>query len=229
MYKLVIGNKNYSSWSLRAWLYLKESDIAFEEIKIALFSQYWREELESYTPAGKVPVLIDDNISVWDSMAIMEYVLENNPNAVGWPTSHHARARARSVTAEMHSGFMAVRNELPQNIRTKNPLDQKDLSDDCLNQIARIREIWTSCRKEFGQGGPWLFGKFSIADVMYAPVAFRFDTYAIPLDPVSETYMKEILRLESVKLWRKAAEAEPEKLEFVDLLLPANQTPLAPG
>jgi len=229
MYTLVIGNKNYSSWSLRAWLYMKESDLVFKEIRIPLFVSDWQEQLAAFTPAGKVPVLIDETIAVWDTTAIFEYLKERNPQAIGWPETISARARARSISAEMHSGFMAVRDELPQNIRLKRPIEQKDLSDDCLKQIARIREIWTSCRQEFGKGGPWLFGQFSIADIMYAPVALRFDTYSIPLDPVSEHYVKEILALESIGQWGRASEAEHEHLEFVDQLIPANQTPLLPG
>ena len=124
MYTLVIGNRNYSSWSLRAWLYLRLSRIPFEEIRIPLFTDGWREDLARYTPAGRVPVLLDDQLAVWDSLAIFEYVLERHPDAVGWPAAIAARAFARSIVAEMHSGFMTIRDELPQNIRDRKPREQ---------------------------------------------------------------------------------------------------------
>ena len=135
MYKLVIANKNYSSWSLRAWLYLTESNIAFEEIRIPLFTGNWQEEVARYSPGGLVPVLLDDDMTVWDSMAIIEHVREQHPDAVGWPVSNVARAHARSVSAEMHSGFLALRGELPQNLRIRRKLDLGQLSEKCRKDI----------------------------------------------------------------------------------------------
>ncbi|MDP3938430.1 MAG: glutathione S-transferase family protein [Deltaproteobacteria bacterium] len=230
MYKLVIGNKNYSSWSLRAWLYLRQSAIAFEEIRISLYSETeWRNELRRYTPAGRVPVLLDGKHPVWDSQAIIEYLIEREPQAISWPADARARAVARSVSAEMHSGFLAIRDELPQNLRARRPRAMSALSAACRSQIARIDEIWTHCLRDFGDGGPWLFGPFSIADVMFAPVALRFVTYAIPVSPEAETFIRSVEGLPAVQDWGREAEAEPERLAFIDDLLPAGQTPLTPG
>jgi len=230
MYKLVIGNKNYSSWSLRAWLYLRQGAIAFEEIRIPLFTESdWRAELRRYTPAGRVPVLLDGKHSVWDTQAIFEYLLEREPQAVGWPADARARAVARSVSAEMHSGFLAIRDELPQNLRARRPRAPGELSEACRREIERIEEIWTTCRRGHGDGGPWLFGAFSIADVMFAPVALRFLTYAVPVGPDAEDFIRAVEGLPAVQDWIRESEAEPERLPFIDNLLPASQTPLAPG
>ena len=229
MYKLVIANRNYSSWSLRAWLHLAESKIEFEEIRIALFTGTWKEEIARFSPGGRVPVLLDDDITVWDSMAIMEYVREQCPDAVGWPEAAAARAHARSVSAEMHSGFLAVRDELPQNLRVRREMDIGQLSDTCRQQIARIDEIWAGCRRQYGEAGPWLFGDFSIADVMFAPVALRFVTYSIPVSEPSRAFIDAICSLASVQLWIEAAQAESESLSFIDELVPAKDSPLTPG
>jgi len=229
MYKLVIANRNYSSWSLRAWLHLAESDIEFEEIRIALFTGNWHEEIARYSPGGRVPVLLDGDITVWDSMAIMEYVREQRPEAVGWPESAAARAHARSVSAEMHSGFLALRDELPQNLRARHKLDTGKLSDSCRQQIARIDEIWADCRRRYGGEGAWLFGDFSIADAMFAPVALRFVTYSIPVSEPAQKFVDAICNLESVQRWIEAARAETESLPFIDNLVPAEDSPLTPG
>ena len=229
MYKLVIANRNYSSWSLRAWLYLTESKLAFEEIRIPLFTGSWKEEIARFSPGGRVPVLLDDGITVWDSMAIMEYVREQHPDAVGWPVSDHARAHARSVSAEMHSGFLAVRDELPQNLRARRPLDVSQLSAACRQQVARIDELWTDCRQQYGGAGKWLFGEFSIADVVFAPVALRFVTYSIPFGAQSGEFVDAVSNLASVQSWIEAARAESESLPFIDDLVPAKDSPLTPG
>jgi glutathione S-transferase len=218
MYTLVIGNRNYSSWSLRAWLYLRLSRIPFEEIRIPLFTDGWQEHLARYTPAGRVPVLLDDQLAVWDSLAIFEYVRERRPDAVGWPTAIAARAFARSIVAEMHSGFMSIRDELPQNIRARNPLEQSQLSGLCRSEIQRVNEIWKTCRREYSDDGPWLFGSLSIADVMYAPVALRFVTYSIPVAGPADEYIRGIQELEPIKEWATLSEAESESLEFIDML-----------
>jgi len=229
MYKLVIANRNYSSWSLRAWLYLAESRIEFEEVRIPLFTGTWQEEIARYSPGGRVPVLLDDDITVWDSMAIMEYVREQRPDAVGWPEAAAARAHARSVSAEMHSGFLALRDELPQNLRARRRMEAGRLSASCRQQIARVDGIWADCRRQYGEAGTWLFGDFSIADVMFAPVALRFVTYSIPVSEPSQAFVDAICSLESVQLWIEAARAESESLPFIDDLVPAEDSPLTLG
>ena len=229
MLKLVIGNKNYSSWSLRAWLYLRESGVEFEEIRIPLFTEGWREELARYTPAARVPVLVDGDLSIWDSLAIFETVLETHPGAVGWPSDRAARARARSIAAEMHSGFLAIRNELPQNLRAPRALDIASLSEGCRNDIARVDSIWSECREAHGATGPWLFGDYSIADVMYAPVALRFATYSVPVSSPAQAYIDSTRQRASIREWTSAAAAETESLPFIDDLVAADKTPLIPG
>jgi glutathione S-transferase len=218
MYTLVIGNRNYSSWSLRAWLYLLLSGISFEEIRIPLFTGGWQENIARYTPAGRVPVLLDDELAVWDSLAIFEYIRERHENAVSWPAADTARALARSIVAEMHSGFMAVRDELPQNIRARNSYQLSDLSGPCRLEIQRINEIWMTCRRKYGGDAPWLFGSLSIADIMFAPVALRFVTYSIPVPGPADEYVLGIQALEPIKEWLTLSEAEIESLEFIDTL-----------
>lgn len=229
MYKLVIANRNYSSWSLRAWLYLIESNIEFEEIRIPLFSETWQKEIARYSPGGRVPVLLDGDITVWDSMAIMEYVRERHPDAVGWPEAPAARAHARSISAEMHSGFLALREELPQNLRARRKMDPGELSTSCRQQIGRIDEIWAGCRQQYGGQGAWLFGDFSIADVMFAPVALRFATYSIAVSEPSQAFVDAVCSLEPVQLWVEAAQVESETLPFIDGLVPAEDSPLTLG
>ena len=229
MYQLVIANRNYSSWSLRAWLFLVESRIPFEEIRIPLFTDNWQSEIARYSPSGRVPVLLDDDIAVWDTMAIIEHVLEKHPEAVGWPKSAAARAHARSISAEMHSGFLALRDELPQNLRARTRIDQKQLSGTCRDQIARIDSIWADCRSRYGDDGDWLYGKFSIADVFYAPVALRFLTYSISVSDLARQFISAVQGSDSVQQWIEAACAEPESLSFIDELTPAASSPLTPG
>ncbi|MEJ2132184.1 MAG: glutathione S-transferase family protein [Gammaproteobacteria bacterium] len=212
---LVIGNRNYSSWSLRAWLYLRESHLEFEEVFIPLHVGEWRKEIAKYSPAGRVPVLIDDDITVWDTMAIMAYLLERQPDAVGWPTDRAERALARSISAEMHSGFLALRDELPQNIRIRRSAPQSEL---CRAQIHRVQTIWNDCRERFGHRGPWLFGTFGIADVMFVPVALRFVTYGIPVEGRAQEFVDAVLESPSVQEWIGAAHAEGLPLDFVDEL-----------
>lgn len=229
MLKLVIGNKNYSSWSLRAWLHLRESGIDFQEINISLFAEGFREELARYTSAGRVPVLLDGDVTIWDSMAIIEHVREKHAGAVDWPEEPAARAMARSISAEMHSGFLAIRDELPQNLRVRKPLASGTLSDACLGQIARVEEIWDVARRQHGAAGPWLFGTFSIADVVYAPVALRFATYGIDVGKESGEYIGRVAGLPSVEEFVAAAKAESEHLDFIDDLVPTSDSPLVPG
>ena len=230
MLRLVIGNKNYSSWSLRAWLYLRESHIDFEEIRIPLFSDSdWRGEIRQFSPAGRVPVLLDGDIAIWDSLAIFEYLRERYTSAVGWPEDPVARARAWSITAEMHSGFIALRDELPQNLRARRPRDLADLSDTCQAQVHRVQEIWQTARSAFGRDGSWLFGEFSTADVMFAPVALRFVTYDIPVTSEAQWFVERVQALPAVRDWIAAAEREDERLPFIDQLLPASDAPLTLG
>ena len=229
MLRLVIGNKNYSSWSLRAWLHLRASGLDFEEIRISLFSEDFREELARYTSAGRVPVLLDDDLTIWDSMAIIEHVRERYGGSVGLPEEPAARAMARSISAEMHSGFLAIRDELPQNLRARRPLAPDALSDACRGQVARVEEIWRAARGAHGEVGPWLFGDFSIADVVYAPVALRFRTYAIDLGPEARAYVEAVSALPAVREFVAAAEAESESLDFIDDLVPTSESPLVPG
>ncbi len=227
--KLVIANRNYSSWSLRAWLYLRESNLVFDEVRIPLFVDDYKAQIARYSPAGRVPVLLDEDIAVWDSMAIFEHVRESHPHALGWPDDRHARARARSISAEMHSGFMALRDELPQNLRARFPRDMGRLSTGCREQIARIDTIWSECRDRYAASGPWLFGAMSIADVMFAPVALRFVTYDVPRSPSAESFVSAVQGLTSVQEWVAAAEQESEHIDFVDQRIPADQTPLTLG
>jgi glutathione S-transferase len=229
MYKLVIANRNYSSWSLRAWLYLTESNIRFDEIRIPLFTDDWQSEVAKYSPAGRLPVLLDDDIAVWDTMAIIGHLLEKHPQAVGWPRSAAARAHARSIAAEMHSGFFAVRDELPQNLRARNKIDQGRLSDACRKQIVRIDHIWADCRSSYGDAGEWLFGELSIADIFYIPVALRFMTYSIEVSDLARQFVSAVQAADSVRQWIEAARVERESLPFIDELIPASSSPLTLG
>jgi glutathione S-transferase len=229
MYKLVIANKNYSSWSLRAWLFLRESNIPFEEIRIPLFTGNWAADVAGFSPAGRVPILIDGDIRVWDSMAIFEYLRHKHAATVDWPESPAERAHALSVSAEMHSGFLALREELPQNIRARNKLSLSTLSQSCRKQIARIDSIWSDCREKYGHQGDWLFGTFSISDIVFAPVALRFCTYSIPLSNRAGEYVDAVQNLDSVRDWTKASIEEQESLSFIDNLVPATSSPLTPG
>ncbi|MEL7314020.1 MAG: glutathione S-transferase family protein [Cyanobacteria bacterium J06559_3] len=225
--KLVIGNKNYSSWSLRAWLYLKESLLPFEEVRLSMFTDQWKQEIYKYTPAGRVPVLLDDGITVWDSLAIMEYVREQYPGSVGWPSDRDCSAHMRSIAAEMHSGFLAIREELPQNIRMCQRRSRDDFSSAAQTQIERVETLWRDCYERYG--GPWLCREFSIADVMYAPVALRFVTYGIQLMPVAQQFVEAVQALDSIQTWAQDSVSETENLPFIDTLVPVSDTPLSFG
>jgi glutathione S-transferase len=229
MYKLVIANRNYSSWSLRAWLFLTESNVPFEEIRIPLFTDTWLMEIAKYSSAGRVPVLLNDDITVWDTMAIIEYLREEHPHTVSWPEEARTRAHARSISAEMHSGFLAIRDELPQNIRARNKLALTQLSAACRKQIARIDEIWTDCRRQRSDSGKWLFGEFSIADIVFTPAALRFVTYSIPVSDEAQEFIDAVQGLESVQKWINAAQTELESISFIDELVPAKSSPLTLG
>lgn len=205
MYTLIIGNKNYSSWSMRPWLLMRHFGIAFEERFIPLFSADFKREVLRYSPSGKVPCLLDGELAVWDSLAICEYLAERHPGL--WPEDAAARAVARSVSAEMHSGFTALRSALGMNIRRHAP--RPIASPDIQKDVDRIVRLWTECRERFGGGGPYLFGEFSIADAMYAPVCFRFQTYGVAPEGIAGEYLAAMLA--SPVLVRLAQEAAEEK------------------
>jgi glutathione S-transferase len=206
-FTLVVGNKNYSSWSLRPWLAMRQAGIAFDEVVIPLYQQGSKAALLAYSPAGKVPVLVHGERTVWDYLAILEYLAETFPAAGLWPRDPAARALARCVSAEMHAGFAALRAGMSMNLREHLP--GRGRSDAVVADTARITAIWRDCRERFGDLGPFLFGRFSIADAMYAPVATRFRTYAVELDPVSQTYAETILALPAFLEWQAAAQEEP--------------------
>jgi glutathione S-transferase len=207
MLKLVIGNKNYSSWSMRPWLGLRANDIPFEEVFIPLYTdQADKDRILSVSDSGKVPALIDGNLTVWDSLAIIEYLAEKFPEARVWPADRAARAHARAISAEMHSGFMALRNECGMNLH--RPIGAVALSDDARANVARIQEIWADCHAHYGKHGPFLFGTFSGADAMYAPVVHRFRTYAIPVKGAAQHYVDAMLSLPAFQQWTRDGLAE---------------------
>jgi glutathione S-transferase len=206
---LIIGNKNYSSWSMRAWLALKHMGVDFDEVRIPLYIEGSKDKILGYSPAGKVPVYVEDSVTVWDSISIIEYLAERYP--LLWPEDVKTRAVARSVSAEMHSGFSALRHELPMNARA---LDRwVELGGDAVGDAERVFEIWETCRSAYGEGGPWLFGRFTAADAMYAPVAMRFNTYGIEPSGLSRAYVKTVLSDEHVREWISGAEIEEEVIE----------------
>lgn len=206
--QLIIGNKAYSSWSLRPWLLMRHTGIEFTEIRLPLYTTSWRETIGNYSPTGKVPVLVDGPDTVWDSLAICEYLADKFPDLGLWPAATGARAVARAVSAEMHSGFLDLRTEMPMNIRRR--LQGKVRTTNVKGDIARIISIWTDVRSRFGNGGPFLFGKFSIADAMYAPVVSRFTTYAVVLDGTAARYAETILNLPALHAWYTEAQSETE-------------------
>lgn len=205
--KLIIGNKNYSSWSLRGWLALKAFNIPFEEIKLSLFSDEFRTELAKYTPVSKVPVLVDGDLNVWDSLAICEYINENYLDGKGWPGDKNNRAVARSIVADMHSGLFAIRNEMPMNCRAKRRVE---LSDKAKKEVATLDTLWSGLRTKNAQNGDYLFGEFSLADVFFAPVVFRFSTYGIKLSDAASAYHKTMLARPDMQAWLEDSVAEIE-------------------
>jgi glutathione S-transferase len=215
--KLVIGNKNYSSWSMRPWLALRANNIDFEEIFIPLYTgEADKQRILSFTHSGKVPVLIDGDVTIWDSLAIIEYVAERFPEARLWPEDRARRAHARSIAAEMHSGFLALRNECGMNLH--RPIGAIALSAEARANVARIEQIWIECRERYGKTGPFLFGDFSGADAMFAPVVHRFRTYAIEVAPEARDYIDTMMGSAAFQEWSRAGLAETlfiEKLETV--------------
>jgi glutathione S-transferase len=213
---LVIGNKNYSSWSMRPWLALRGGGIAFEERFIPLYaSPADKQRILDITPAGKVPVLIDDDVTVWDSLAIIEYAAERFPEAGLWPANPASRAHARSISAEMHSGFSALRSECGMNLHRR--IGAKALSDNVRADIARIQELWTDCRRRSAGDGPFLFGSFTAADAMYAPVIHRFRTYAIEVTSPVREYMDAMMALPAFRQWTEEGLAESLMIEKFEI------------
>jgi glutathione S-transferase len=207
-YTLVIGNKNYSSWSLRPWLLMKQSGIAFDEIRVALYADGFKDEIRRYSPSGKVPALLDGELRVWDSLAICEYLAERHPQLQLWPADQARRSVARSISAEMHSGFAALRSNMSMNCRGSFPGVGRTV--EAAADIERIQHIWSACRERTLSQGPFLFGGFTIADAMYAPVALRFKIYAVQLSAVCRQYADTILALPAVQQWVEAGKAETE-------------------
>lgn len=205
---LVIGNKNYSSWSLRPWLFLKHHGIPFAEIRIPLYREDSPARIAAYAPAGKVPVLIDGDVTVWDSLAILEYLAERFPETRGWPAAMPDRAQARSLAAEMHAGFAALRDHCGMNCR--RPPAPKALPEAVSRDVARIGQIWRECRERHGNSGPWLLGQFSSLDAMYAPVALRFHSYQLEAGPAALEYVNTVLGHPAVAEWVAAGKAETE-------------------
>jgi glutathione S-transferase len=212
MLRLVIGTKNYSSWSLRAWILMKHLDLEFEEIRLPLYTSEFTDQIGRYSPAGRVPVLVDGDLHVWDTLAIAEYLAELTTR--GWPVERTARARARAISAEMHAGFQALREACPFNARARGRRVAE--SAELRANIERIDTIWRECREQFGRGGPWLFGDYSIADAMYSSVAVRFNTYGAALSPASSAYLATVLSDPPLIEWLKAAEIESQRVESID-------------
>lgn len=202
---LVIGNKNWSSWSMRPWVALHAAGIAFQEIDIRLRSETTRADILVHSPSGKVPVLKLGDLVIGESIAICEWAAENAATPL-LPADPLARALARAVSAEMHAGFTALRSECPMEMLAHHPGHQ--ISDQCRADVARIDALWTGCRDRFGQGGPYLFGEWSIADAMYAPVVSRFITYGLPSSPVARAYLDAASKHPSYLAWLAGAEAQ---------------------
>ena len=214
---LIIANKAYSSWSLRPWLLMRVFAIAFEEVVIPLYTPETTTAIARYSPAGKVPVLLDGDVTVWESLAIIEHLAAVHPNTPIWPRDGGARALARSLSAEMHAGFPSLRRTMPMNMRRepKPPLSGWEAAR---ADIARIEAAWSDARTRYGTGGPFLFGAFSAADAMFAPVVNRFHAYAVSVGTVTRAYMDAMMALPAWQEWRRDAEAERWHHEPYDVL-----------
>jgi glutathione S-transferase len=204
--KLVIGNKNYSSWSLRPWLAMKHIGLTFEEIIIPMVLPGTKAEMLKYAPTGQVPVLIDGDVTVFETIAILEYLNDTFPMAGLWPKDTAARAHARAISAEMHAGFGALRRDCPMNMR--RPVKKHMVSPEAQKHVARIDALWSDARKRFGAGGEFLFGSFTNADAMFAPVVNRFHVYDLPRSKTAQAYMDAIMALPAWQDWEQAARAE---------------------
>ena len=204
---LVIGNKNYSSWSFRPWIAMKVAGIAFDEVVISLNAPDFKPRLSKISGTGKVPALVDGDVQVWESLAILEYLAEKFPAAKLWPADAAARAHARAIASEMHAGFLPLRRAVPMNLW--RPVQSRELNAEAKANVQRIDAMWTDCRTRFGKGGPFLFGTFGAADAMYAPVVARFHTYDIAVGDAARAYMKAVMALPAWAEWTTAALKEP--------------------
>jgi glutathione S-transferase len=214
MLKLIIGNRAYSSWSMRGWLALRHSGLEFEELVVPLYNQEWnhRREGDEFAPSlGKVPILWGEDIVVWDSLAIIEYCADLTGRDRFWPEDDAARGMARSMAAEMHSGFSNLRRDLPMNVRTLS--GPRQLSDEVKAEINRILTLWAQARARFGGTGPFLFGDWCATDIMFAPVVTRFVTYSVPVPPFARAYMEAVFRHPDVRDWIEQAQDEPWVIE----------------
>jgi glutathione S-transferase len=214
--KLILANKAYSSWSLRPWILLAHFKIPFEEVVIPMDEPETRANMLTYAPSGKCPSLHDGKTAVWESLAIIEYVAETHPEKAIWPRAKTARAHARSLANEMHAGFGALRQACPTNFR--RPVSAVALNEEVRADVARIEEAWAHARETFGKAGHYLFGGFSAADAMFAPVVNRFHVYDIPVSKPTRAYMETIRALPAWKAWIAAAEAEPWRIERYDAI-----------
>jgi glutathione S-transferase len=213
--KLIIGNKNYSSWSLRGWLAAKQSGLSFEEIQVPLYGEDWdaqKKDIGDIAPShGKVPVLWDGDAVVWDSLAIVDYLADKVGRDRFWPKADDARAMARSLAAEMHAGYAALRRQCPMNVRRR--VEDHRIDDEARADIVRILSLWAEARARFGKGGPFLFGTFCAADIFYAPVVSRFITYGVGVPGFAVAYMQAVWEHEWLQDWIEAAEAEEWVIE----------------
>jgi glutathione S-transferase len=205
--RLIVGNKNYSSWSMRPWIAMKVAGIAFTEEVISLNAPDFKERVSEISGAGKVPALDDNGVHVWDSLAILEYLAERFPDARLWPSDPAARAHARAISSEMHSGFVPLRRACPMNMW--RPVKKRDLAEDAMANVRRIGSMWQQCREGYGAGGPFLFGAFGAADAMYAPVVSRFHTYDVAVNTSARVYMDAVMALPAWAEWYAAALKEP--------------------
>jgi glutathione S-transferase len=205
--QLLIGNKNYSSWSFRPWIAMKVAGIAFDEEVISLDAKDFKARVTRISGTGKVPALADGNVEVWESLAILEYLAEKFPDARLWPADPATRAHARALAAEMHAGFVPLRRALPMNMW--RPVIRRELAPDVLSNVRRIEAMWTDCRTRYGADSPFLFGHFGAADAMYAPVVSRFHTYDVEVNAVAGAYMAAVMALPAWDEWRGAALQEP--------------------
>ena len=210
---LIIGNRNYSSWSMRAWLVMRKSNILFEEVRIPLFVEGFEKDISHYSKAGNVPILKDGEVTVWDSLAIAEHIAEKNPNI--WPKECRYRAHSRSIAAEMHSGFFHIRKNLPMNLRAVNR--SVEITEKIAKEIARVEWIVTECRQQFSHKDEWLYGTFSIADAMFIPLMTRFVTYNVPVSDVVNDYIQKIQKDDDVCEWIRLAKAESEIIEIAEV------------
>jgi glutathione S-transferase len=211
--KLVIGNKNYSSWSMRPWLVMKHFGISFEEERLSFADREWKTRALRYAPTGMVPVLVDGELAIWDTLAITEYLAETHPQHAIWPAAPAARARARSIAAEMHAGFAALRDSLQMNCELR--VIMRPLGPAVRRDIARVCELWSDCRARVAGGdGPFLFGAFSAADAFYAPVARRFVSYGVELPDVARRYVGALEALPAMQDWMTDALSEHEFISW---------------